>query len=147
MVVKSDQELAIVEVWKDIAEVCRRAGTGGTAREHSRVGDSSPNGRVERAIEELGALARTIKAGLESRIGTKIDLTHPTVPWIINKAASEINCFVVRDCGKTSYERIKDRRCIKPIAEFGELAYFRLAKTKREKEHKDSWRDRLAEGL
>ena len=53
MVVKSDQEPAIVEVQKEIAEVRRRVGTGGTAIENSRVGDSQSNGGVERAILEL----------------------------------------------------------------------------------------------
>ena len=98
-------------------------------------------------MDELGGLARTIKAGLGSRIGAKMELTHPAVPWIIKHAASVTNCFVVRDCGKTSYERIKGRRCIEPIACFGELVFFRPTKTRREKEHKDSWRDRFAEGL
>ena len=54
MVVKSDQEPSIVEVQREISEFRRRAGVGGTALENSRVGDSQSNGRVERAIEELG---------------------------------------------------------------------------------------------
>lgn len=147
MVVKSDQEPSIIEVQREISEFRRRAGVGGTALENSRVGDSQSNGRVERAIEELGGLIRTYKASLESRLGRKLPLTHPTVPWLIKHAANVINCFVVRACGKTSFERIKGRRCIEPIAEFGELVFFRPAKTKREKEHKDSWRDRFAEGI
>ena len=123
MAVQSDQEPAIVEIQREIAEVQReiagtrrRVGTGGTALENS-----SSNGRFERAIGELGGRVRTIKAGLESRIGTKVKLTHPSVPWIAKHAASVINRFFVLDCGKTSYERIKGRRCIEPIAEFGEL--------------------------
>ena len=147
MVVKSDQEPSIVEVQKEIAEFRRRAGVGGTALENSRVGDSQSNGRVERAIEELGGLIRTYKSSLESRLGRKVSLTHPAVPWMIKHAANVINCFVIRACGKTSFERIKGRRCIEPIAEFGEIVFFRPAKTKREKEHKDSWRDRFAEGV
>ena len=61
MVVKSDQEPAIVEVQKEISEVRRRAGTGGTALEDYRVGDSQSNGRVERAIEELGDWCELLK--------------------------------------------------------------------------------------
>ena len=118
MVCKSDQEPSIAEVQKEIAEWRRRAGVGGTALENSRVGDSQSNGRVERAIEELGGLIQTLKAGLESRLGTNISLTHPTVPWLIKHAASVITCYVVRARGKTSFERIKGRRCIEPIAEF-----------------------------
>ena len=147
MVVKSDQEPSIIEVQKEIAEFRRKAGVGGTALENPRVGDSQSNGRVERAIEELGGLIRTHKAGLKSRLGHKILLTHPTVPWMIKHAASIINCYVVRACGKTSFERIKGRRCIEPIAEIGEFVFFRPAKTAKEKMHKDSWRDRFAEGI
>ena len=62
MVVKSGQEPAIVEMQRGISETRRRVGTGGTALENSCVGDSSSNGRVERAIEELGGLVCTNKS-------------------------------------------------------------------------------------
>ena len=47
---------------------------------------------------------------------------------------------------KNSYERIKGRTCIDSIAELSEVVFFRPAKTAKEKEHKDSWRDRFVEG-
>ena len=110
MVVKSDQEPSIIEVQKEIAEWRRRAGTGGTALENSRVGDSQSNGRVERAIGELGGLIQTYKAGLESRLGVKVTLQHPTVPRLVKHAANVMNCYVVHACRKTSFEHIKGRR-------------------------------------
>ena len=62
-------------------------------------------------------------------------MDHPVVCYIVEYAAVVLlNRFEVGADGKTSYERIKGRRCIEPIAEFGELVFFRPAKTKKEKE-------------
>ena len=87
IVTKSDQEPAIVEVQVELSRARREIQADGTAEEHSRVGDSSSNGRVERAIQELAGLVRTMKVALEERIGQKVRITHPVVPWLIQHAA------------------------------------------------------------
>ena len=50
IVVKSDQEPAIKEMQAELAKRRREAGATGTILENSKVGDSSSNGRTERAI-------------------------------------------------------------------------------------------------
>ena len=52
----------------------------GTAVENSRVGDSNSNGRVERAIQDIKGLIRTLRSFVESMTGGKIELTDPIVP-------------------------------------------------------------------
>ena len=136
LVLKSDQEPSIVEVQHAIKDARGRAHSHGTAIENSKVGDSNSNARVERAIQELGGMARTLKAALESRRGQKIHLDHAVVPWIIKHAASVITRYVVRDCGNTSYKLIKGRRCHEPIAEFGEMIILKPPLAGAEKAHK-----------
>ena len=69
LVVKSDQEPAIKELQEEIARQRRASGAVGTILENSKVGDSSSNGRTERAIQELGGMIRTLKFALEERTG------------------------------------------------------------------------------
>ena len=111
------------------------------------MGDSNFNARVERAIQELGGLVRTLKSALESRIGQKIPLDHVVAPWVIKHAASVITRYVVRDCGNTSYKLIKGRRCHEPTADFWGMVLFKPPLTGAEKAHKESWKDRWIDGV
>ena len=66
---------------------------------------------------------------------------------MIKHAANILNQCQVREPGKSAYELTKGRAHIEPVAEFGEFVFFKPLKTKRESEHKDSWRDRFCEGF
>ena len=80
LVVKNDQEPAIVDVQSEVMRRRGIAGADGTAKEHSRVGDSSSNGRVERCIQEVGGMTRTYRSALEQKIGRPIPVSHPMSP-------------------------------------------------------------------
>ena len=136
LVVKSDQAPAIKEVQEEIAQKRRADGAVGTARENSRVGDSSTNGRTERAIQEVGGMIRTFKFALEERTGgEKIALGHPVVPWLAKHAAAQITRYQVRSNGRASYQSIKGYKCRDPLAEFGECVLLRPSEANREKRH------------
>ena len=109
LVSKTDQEPAIVELQGELSRLRREITTAGTTEEHSRVGDSSPNGRVERAIQEIGGLVRTMKIALGERLKKRISVCHAVTPWIIRHACTTTNSFTVRDNGRTSHELIKGR--------------------------------------
>ena len=83
IIVKADQEASITDVQRAVVQA--RSGLG-TALEQSRVGDSNSNGRVERAIQDLKGLTRTLRSALEADIGGKINLDHPVVPWMVRHA-------------------------------------------------------------
>ena len=114
---------------------------------NSRVGDSNSNARVERAIQHVGGLTRTMKASLDSRLGMKISLDHSTVHLLINHAAASITKDLIRDCGASSYKLIKRRLCIEPIAEVWESVLSKPSMTSAAKAQKEAWRDRLVEGI
>ena len=42
-----------------------------------------------------------MKASLESRLGMKIHLDHPTVPLMVKLAAATIINYLIGDCGNT----------------------------------------------
>ena len=109
-----------------------------TAEDNSRVGDSSSNGRVERAIQELQGLVRTMNFALEVRLKQRMSIVHPLAPWLIKHASTTSNNYTIRESGETSHEFIKGRRCIKPVAEFGEHVFFRPLLSAHEKVRKNS---------
>ena len=147
IVVKSDQEPAIRELQEEIARQRRIDGAVGTVTENSRVGDSSSNGRTERAIQEVGGLVRTLKYALEERLGGPIGLDHPVVPWLAKHAAAQISRYQVRANGRTSYQSIKGYACRDPLSEFGECVMFRPLKTNKEQRNKNALAERVLDGI
>ena len=75
----------------------------------------------------------TLKASTKSNL--KMDtlkLNHPLVPWIVKHAAAQITRFQVRQCGKTSYEQLKGRQSIEPLAQLGEIVMSGPPKTNKD---------------
>ena len=128
MVVKSDQEVAITDLAREIAKL--RESSYGTSIEQSAVGESDSNATVERAIQDVEGQIRTLRASLEGKIQQKVRLTNPVVPWMVRHAAALITRCRIRPSGKTSLEMIRGRRTNAQIAEFGESVLFKIPKTK-----------------
>ena len=130
IVFKGDQESAIGDVQNQVAK--KRAEQGhSTALQNSPVGDSDNNGRVEKAIQEIGGVARTLRSALEARLKQEINITHPLIPWLICQAANNLNRYQVRPNGRTAYRTATGRDSIIPVAEFGEAVHFRPPKVSR----------------
>ena len=127
IIMKSDQESAVVDMAKAVAEV--RATQYGTAIEHSAVGDSDSNGTIERAIQDVEQQIRVMRAALERRLNRKIKLNEPVVPWMIRHAACLITRCRIRPNGRTSYQMMKGRKSNSKMAEFCEVVHFRIPKT------------------
>lgn len=90
LITKSDQENAVGDALARVA--LSRAGRS-TARETSVLGDSDNNGRVEKAMQEVMGLVRTVRAGLEARINAKVDLHNPVVDWLVRHAGMLITRY------------------------------------------------------
>ena len=126
VIVKSDQEASMTDVQNAIV----RARSGfGTALENSNVGDSNTNGRVERAIQDVKGLIRTLRSFTEEMIGGKIALTDPIVPWMVRHAGHLITRCRIRDNGRTAYQLIKGRRTTAKLIPFGEVVLLKIPKT------------------
>ena len=130
VLVKSDQEASIVDLQLGIAKRREYADYGvGTGIENSKVGDSNSNGKIERAIRDVGNLVRTLRSALETKIGAKLNLSMAVIPWLIRHAAYIITRCRVRSHGKTSLQLLKGRVSLTELLPFAEVVLFKIPKT------------------
>ena len=61
--------------------------------DNSPKGDSQANGDAERAVRSIQGLERTMKDALESAIEAEVPTSHDLMTWLIEHAATIINCF------------------------------------------------------
>ena len=104
IIVKSDNEPALTSLVASWSTM--RAMTSGSRMiiENSPVGSSKSNGIVERAIQSVQGMIRTMRSDIEGRWGVKIDATHSIWPWIAEHAGFLLTRFEVGRDGKTAYE-------------------------------------------
>ena len=105
IIIKDDQEPAIIDVAKQIA--LNRGGRFGTALDNSRVGDSDSNGTIERAIQDVEGQCRTMRSALEEKLKTKITLKHTVTPWLIRHAGYLITRCRIRPSGRTALQMMR----------------------------------------
>ena len=86
IIVMSDNESALTSLIASWSTM--RAMTRGSRMliENSPVGSSKSNGIVERAIQSVQGMIRTIRSDIEGRWGVKIDATQSIWPWIAEHA-------------------------------------------------------------
>ena len=113
--IKSDQEPALV----DLVRAVKEKRTGETFVEHSKVYDSQSNGTVERAIQSVEGLTRTMKMSLERKINKMIPSRHPLMTWLVEHVADVLNKFVVGKDGRTAHERSRGKKYHGEMIEFG----------------------------
>ena len=68
---KADQESAIVDVLREIANL---RGSRRPLLEHSPVADSQSNGLIERGIRSVEEMTRVLLFGISSRVGSSISV-------------------------------------------------------------------------
>ena len=121
---KSDQEAAIVDVWREIANL---RGSRGTLLEYSPVADPQSNGLIVRGIRSVEEMTRVLLFDLSSRVGSPISVHSPVFPSIVEHATDILNnCHVASD-GKSAYERSKKRPHRGELLPFAASVMFRVA--------------------
>ena len=123
VVLKSDQEPAIIDVLKEVA---RARGSNRTILEHSPVGDSSGNGIAERAIQAIEKLIRVHKLDLERRLKARVTVGHVIFPWLVEFCADLYNKHQVGRDGKTAYQRVKGKKFTQVLFPFAAPVMFRV---------------------
>ena len=112
--------------------VVEARGDSRTLVEESPVRSSGSNGIVERAVQPVEGLIRTLKSGLEERLGFKVDAEKAVVAFMAEYAAYLQNRLFVGKDGKTAYERVKGKTAKVLGVEFGEKIVV---------ESEDEWKD------
>ena len=121
---KFDQEVAIVDVLREIANL---RGSRGTLLEHSPVADSQSNGLIERGIRSVEEMTRVLLFDLSSRVKSPISVHSPVFPWIVEHATDILNKCHVSSDGKILHERLKKRPHRGELLPFGTAVMFRVA--------------------
>ena len=144
--IKTDQEPAILELQKKVAELRSKART---IPVNSPVGDSKSNGRVENAIRRVQSMIRTLRSGLEAKLGVKIGRGHALYPWLIEWAADLITRYKVNTEGRTAVQEVRGSKSARAIAEFGEKIMYMPGQTTSGKLGKldDRYRDGIFLGM
>ena len=85
--------------------------------------DPQSNGVAEKSVQDAMGQVRTLKLGLEYRLGHAIDDNHAIVEWMIEHAGWLITHLRVGADGRTAWQRVTGRVCTQPLVEFGEVVW------------------------
>ena len=82
----------------------------GLQLQHAPKGSHASNGAAERAILEVARQVRTLVHALEARYpGYRLKTEGHVFPWLVRHASWLITRFLVKDDGRTPYERLRGR--------------------------------------
>ena len=98
-----------------------RAAKGGIKMvvENSPVHSSKSNGVIERAVQTVQSMVRTMRSALEEKWGVELPIEHPVWPWLVEYAAFLLTRGEVGKDGKTAYERSRGKEANIQGFEFG----------------------------
>ena len=123
IILKTDQEPAIDAL---MADVVKTRGAAITVLEKSPVGSSGSNGTVERAVQAVEGLMRTLRSACEERTNIKIKPDDKLVIFMAEYASYLLNRLEVGKDGKTAYERCRGKRASVMAVEFGEKLLWKI---------------------
>ena len=126
---RRDNEPPIEAFAREIAQV-RQQGSQ-TVSERPPVLESQSNGIIQRVVGLVVDQARTLKAALERRIGTRIPPCPRMLCWLVEFAAHLMNRCDIGSDGKTPLQRLHGRKDNTPIPEIGEKILYMPAKPAR----------------
>ena len=109
MILKSDQEPIIIA----LCDAVNNGWHGEIVPEASAKGESKSNGEVERAVQSVHGLARTLKDFLEQQSGITLESRSPLLAWVVEHCSNLLLLYHKGelDDGHTAYMRLKGMPC------------------------------------
>ena len=107
MIVKTDQEPSIKYLVKDLVD---RREDGKTIVEEAPVESKGSNGIVERTVQEVEEVLRSMYLGLQERLGRKVSTRERIVAFIPDYVAYLVNRLKKGEDGRVAYERCKGKK-------------------------------------
>ena len=123
IILKSDQENAIQAL---MAVIVKTSGAAITVLETSPVGSCGSNGVVERGVQVVEGLIKTLLSACEARYDIKIELQEKLVIFTAEYAVHLINGLEVGKDGKTACERCRGKRSTVMAIELGEKLLWKV---------------------
>ena len=121
VILKSDQEPSIVALGKAI----KTNWDGELILEHSPKGVSKSNGEVEREVQTVHGLARTLKDYVEDKMGETLDPRSHILTWLVDYCSTLLNLFHIGSDGMSAYQRNKGKVWKVELPPFGEVVEFK----------------------
>ena len=121
VVAKSDQEPAILSLIDNL-----RGHGIQTIPAQSPVGESKAHGTAEQSVQAVGNQLRTMKRGLERRLGIGLPVQHAFIAWLLTHAAETLNRYNVNEAGRAPYFMWKGRPYRGDMLEVGCQCFVRL---------------------
>ena len=88
--------------------------------------DSQANGQIEAAVKLIRGMIRMLQCCLESRLGHRVPIRHPTMAWLVQHAAMVLSYRVRGVDGRTPYHRARGRPFGGRLLAFGETCRYKL---------------------
>ena len=88
VILKSDNEPAIAKLLKESFKVLRVEGVDQASEEHPPPYDPQSNGAIEVGVKLIKGHFKTLRSGLERRVGYKIPVGHPLMEWLVMHSAN-----------------------------------------------------------
>ena len=109
IILKSDQEPSIIA----LCDAVKNGWHGEIVLEASPKGANKSNGEVERAVQSVHGLARTLKDFLEQKSGIALESWSPLLAWLVEHCFNLLLLFHKSEPhdGHTAYMRLKSRPC------------------------------------
>ena len=126
LLVKSDNEPAIVALCNEALRRLRIEGITQASREGPPAYDSSSNGAVENAVKAVQGLLRTVKLGFERKANCVVPEEHPLLAWMVEHVGWILTTRVRRTDGRTGFHHVRGRPFHKRQVELFEQCLYKL---------------------
>ena len=118
---KSDQEPALLAVCNAVKVLWK----GEWIPERAPIGEKASNGEVERAVQTVHGLARTLKEHVEQYARMVLDPKNPMLAWLVEYCATLHFMYHRGSDGMTPYQRVKGKEWQIQLPPFGESVEFK----------------------
>ena len=109
LTIKTDGEAPIQSVRDAVIRQRRETHGVGSLIEKSARGDHASNGVIEKAVQEVEGLARTLLHFVERKCGRAMDKKSPARTWLIEHTGQIISRLKVGKDGKVPYVRVRGK--------------------------------------
>ena len=148
IITRSDGEPAMKMLKDAVSRILRERKGGGVIQEDSSKADSASNGFIEKAVQEIEGMIRTIRHHVEEKTGKKMSKGSAAMVWLIEQAGSLISRYKMGSDGLVPYKRVKGKMPSNFIMPWGEKVLYMPPKAtaiegddgKRHRKTKDDYR-------
>ena len=125
VILKSDNEPAIVKLLSESLKALRIEGIEQAMEEHPPPYDPQANGGIEIGVKLVKGHLRTMRSALEARVGYRVPVSHPLMSWLVTYSANILTWFSKGKDGRTAYHRVRGRAFNGKLLHFGEKCRYK----------------------